>query len=317
MLANIIVQFGETRLYDYVLSTDSMTFQSVPRRDANTQQSHIVLIITNMKFIVLALGFALVAVSTNSIVQGCGGHGYGHDHKHNERHSENDKDTDLSDEDSPNGLSSEIDGRRTVSRFRVGNYNWGTREAFEAAGARCVSSKPSLRQVEQSDEILNDYRKRSGSNRRLAPTVQQIPVYFHVIKPSNGRGGDVSDAQIIEQIAVLNAAFRGVAARQGDFEFTYKGKTTTQSNSYYGANIGTNAERQMKSSLRQGGTNALNIYTMEPYVHCVYVERIGSFPLHIRTDRVSWIINLSHCSFFLLKPTEVVEYWAGPHSPMA
>jgi hypothetical protein len=139
-----------------------------------------------------------------------------------------------------------------------------------------VSSTPSLRQVEQSDEILDDYRKRSGSNRRLAPAVQQIPVYFHVIKPSNGRGGDVSDAQIIEQIAVLNAAFRGVAARQGDFKFIYKGKTTTQSNSYYGANIGTNAERQMKSSLRQGGTNALNIYTLEPYVHCVHVERIVS-----------------------------------------
>jgi hypothetical protein len=227
------------------------------------------------KKIIVSLGFALVAFSTNSIVQACNGHG----HEHNERHSENDNDTILCDEDSPNGLSSEIDGRRTVSRFRVGNYTWGTWEAFEAAGARCVSSEPSLRQVGQSDEILDDYRKRTGSNRRLAAAVQQIPVYFHIIKPSNGRGGDVSDAQILEQIDVLNAAFRGVAMWQGDFEFTYRGKTTTQSNSYYRANIGTNAEKEMKSSLRQGGTNALNIYSSEPYVHCVHVERIGSLPL--------------------------------------
>jgi hypothetical protein len=143
-----------------------------------------------------------------------------------------------------------------------------------------MSSEPSLRQVEQSDETLDDYRKRTGSNRRLAGTVQQIPVYFHVIKPSYGTGGDVSDAQIREQIAVLNAAFRGVAASQGDFEFTYRGKTTTQSNSYYRAKIGTNAEKQMKASLREGGTNALNIYSLEPYVHYVHVESIGSLPLH-------------------------------------
>jgi hypothetical protein len=217
----------------------------------------------NMKFgkkTVLAL--ALAAVGTHSFAQACDSHDHGH--QHNQHRSENDNDTDLCDEDSPNGLSSEIDGRRTVSRFRVGKFNWKTREAFEAAGARCVSSKPSLRQVEQSDEILYDYRKRTGSNRRLAAAVKQIPVYFHVIKPSNGRGGDVSDAQITDQIAVLNASFRGVAAWQGDFEFTYKGKTTTQSSSYYGASIGTNAERKMKSDLREGGANALNIYTSEP-----------------------------------------------------
>jgi hypothetical protein len=212
------------------------------------------------------LALALAAVSTSSFAQACDGHGHGYGHQHNQHHSENDNDTDLCDDDSPNGLSSEIDGRRTVSRFRVGNYNWRTREAFEAAGARCVSSKPSLRQVEQSDEILDDYRKRTGSNRRLAAAVKQIPVYFHVIKPSNGRGGDVSDAQITEQMAVLNASFQGVTASQGDFVFTYMGTTTTQSNSFYGATYGTNTERNMKSSLRQGGANALNIYTSEPYV---------------------------------------------------
>jgi hypothetical protein len=208
------------------------------------------------------LALALVAVNTNSFAQACDGHGLHHNH----RDLENVNDTDLSDEEFPNGLSSKIDGRRTQShQFRVGEYRWGTLEAFEAAGARCVSADPSPRQVQNSDDILDDYRRRFGSNRRLA-TAKQIPVYFHIIKPSNGRGGDVSYAQIAEQMDVLNASFQGVTARQGDFVFTYMGTTTTQSNSYYTATYGTNTERQMKSSLRQGGANALNIYTNEPYV---------------------------------------------------
>jgi hypothetical protein len=211
-----------------------------------------------MKFgkqIVLAL--ALVAANTSSFAQACEGHGHHHGSSHH--HPENENGTDLCDEDFPNGLSDEIDGRRTKSRsrFRVGTYDWGSREAFEDAGARCVSSEPGLREMEQSNEILDNYRKRFGSNRRLA-AAKQIPVYFHVIKNSNGRGGDVSNAQITEQIAVLNAAFEGV------FKFTYKGKTTTKSTVYYGADSGSYAERRMKSSLRRGGANTLNIYTSAP-----------------------------------------------------
>jgi hypothetical protein len=207
------------------------------------------------------LVLALAVINTNSFAQACDGHS----HQHNKHHLENDNeyDTELSDGDPANGLSAEIHGRRSQSQFRVGNYNWGTLDAFEAAGARCVSSEPSPRQVQNSDDILDDYRRRFGSNRRLA-TAKQIPVYFHVIKPSNGRGGDVSNAQITEQITVLNASFQGISASQGDFVFTHMGTSTTKSNSYYGANIGTSTERQMKSSLRQGGANALNIYTNAP-----------------------------------------------------
>jgi hypothetical protein len=211
---------------------------------------------------VLAVAVALAAVNTNSLAQACDDHGHQHNHHHLE--NDNEYDTDLCDEDPPNGLSAEIDGRRTRHQFRVGNKNWVTLDAFEAAGARCVSSEPSPLQVQNSDDILDDYRRRfGGSNRRLA-TAKQIPVYFHVIKPSNGRGGGVSNAQITDQMTVLNASFQGITTSQGDFVFTYMGTSTTKSNSYYGASIGTNAERQMKSSLRQGGANALNIYTNAP-----------------------------------------------------
>jgi hypothetical protein len=205
----------------------------------------------NMMFAKAVLALALVAANTNLFVKACDDHGHHH------HQLENGNDTDLCDEDSPNGLSYEIDGRRTQSRFRVGSYDWGTQKAFVAAGARCVSHEPSPRQVRTYNDIKDDYMRRIGSNRRLA-AAKQIPVYFHIIKPSNGSGGEVSDAQIKEQIAVLNAAFEGV------FEFTESGIDYTQRNSYYTAPHDTAAESQMKTSLRKGGANALNIYTTSP-----------------------------------------------------
>jgi hypothetical protein len=191
--------------------------------------------------------FALALVAT-TFAHACDTHG--RHHPHHQQH----------DEHFPNGLSNEIDGRRTASRFRVGKHNWESREAFEDAGARCMSSKPSRRQVEQSDDILNKWRKRFGSNRRLDGAAKLIPVYFHVIKQTDGNGGIVTEAQIAEQISVLNSSF------EDTFKFTFAGNTQTENDSYYAAGIGANEERQMKSSLRRGGANALNIYTSEPYV---------------------------------------------------
>jgi hypothetical protein len=251
------------------------------------------------------LALALATVNTNLFAQACDGH----DPNHNHRHLEND----LCDEDPPpNGLSTEIDGRRTQSHFRVGNYSWGTLEAFEAAGARCVSSDPSPRQVRNSDDILDAYRRRfGGSNRRLA-TAKQIPVYFHVIKPNYGRGGTVSNTQIREQMAVLNASFKSITASQGDFVFTYMGTNTTESNSFYSASHGTSAERQMKSSLRQGGANALNIYTNEPYVSNEAQAHRVCVPTFIPVLTQSLLLLFVYSS-----NTEVAEYWAGPRSQIA
>jgi hypothetical protein len=203
-----------------------------------------------------------VAVHFAFVAEACDGHGH-HHHHHAAIDNANDNDNDMMceqeyDGDLPNGLSNVIDGRRTQSRFRVGNKNWGTREAFEDAGARCVSDKPTQRQVEQSDEVLDQWTKRFGLDRRLQGASRQIPVYFHVIKTSNGTGGVVSNAQISNQIRVLNSSFGGA------FEFTYAGKTTTENNNYYDATPGTRGEAQMKSSLRQGGANALNIYSSAP-----------------------------------------------------
>ena len=83
-----------------------------------------------------------------------------------------------------------------------------------------------------------------------------IPVWVHVIRNSSGTGGNVTSQQINNQLKVLNDAFAG-----SSFSFTLVGVTHTNNDAWYTAGPNTNAERQMKTALRQGGSNALNIYT--------------------------------------------------------
>jgi hypothetical protein len=82
-----------------------------------------------------------------------------------------------------------------------------------------------------------------------------IPVYFHVITASNG-AGDVSDAVISRQMQVLNTGFS-----QTGLSFRLVTVTRTRNDAWYGTAPGTSTQTAMKNALRQGGPDALNIYT--------------------------------------------------------
>jgi pregnancy-associated plasma protein-A len=83
-----------------------------------------------------------------------------------------------------------------------------------------------------------------------------IPVYVHRIHAANGSGGVVTATQISNQIDVLNAAYSA-----SGFSFTLAGTTDSNNASWYTATDGTSAETAMKTALRTGGSNALNLYT--------------------------------------------------------
>jgi hypothetical protein len=82
-----------------------------------------------------------------------------------------------------------------------------------------------------------------------------IPVYWHRIHASNGTGGVVTDTQISDQITVLNNAYAA-----GGFSFSLT-RTDDANNSTWFTCSGGTCETQMKNALRQGGSNALNIYS--------------------------------------------------------
>jgi len=84
-----------------------------------------------------------------------------------------------------------------------------------------------------------------------------VDVYFHVIRNGSGiSNGDVSDSQIRRQMDVLNAAYG-----QWGWTFNLVATDRTTNASWYTASYNTTEERQMKTALRKGTAEDLNIYT--------------------------------------------------------
>jgi hypothetical protein len=81
-----------------------------------------------------------------------------------------------------------------------------------------------------------------------------VPVYVHVITSTSGVG-DVTSL-VPRQISVLNAAYSVARVK-----FDLVNIDVTANNAWYNVGIGSKEEKAMKSTLRRGGANALNLYT--------------------------------------------------------
>ncbi|HEV7974228.1 zinc metalloprotease [Amycolatopsis sp.] len=93
-----------------------------------------------------------------------------------------------------------------------------------------------------------------GQSLRVAAATS-IPVYVHVI--TSGSTGSLPAATISQQISVLNSAYSSAG-----FSFSLASTDYTNKAAWYnGITDGTTAERQMKTALHKGSSNALNIYT--------------------------------------------------------
>ena len=101
-----------------------------------------------------------------------------------------------------------------------------------------------------------------------------VPVYFHVV--TDGSMGNVTRAQIEAQMDVLNNTFSGgEGGSNTGFSFELKGVTRTDNAKWFYASIG-GAEKDMKKTLHQGGSKALNLYstTAGPYLGWAYLPDV-------------------------------------------
>ncbi len=86
-----------------------------------------------------------------------------------------------------------------------------------------------------------------------------VPVYFHVI--TDGAEGALSDEEIAGQIEVLNVDFGGgEGGADTGFTFELAGITRTDNAGWFSL-AEKKADGQMKQALKQGGNDALNVYS--------------------------------------------------------
>jgi hypothetical protein len=114
-------------------------------------------------------------------------------------------------------------------------------------------------------QAIDDYIKARFEGISLAPAPAgsiTIPVWFHVIRNSTGTQGNLTDAQVASQIAVLNDAYDGsTGGFNTPFRFSLAGITRTNNSTWFTMGSGSAAEAAAKAALRHGGADTLNIYS--------------------------------------------------------
>jgi Pregnancy-associated plasma protein-A len=140
---------------------------------------------------------------------------------------------------------------KQVFKFRGIEYD--SKEAFIESGRRC-STHHDHEKIQDAEIDFQNKKQTLRAGVALAPRV--IPVYMHVIQSSTSSNGGVSDTMINDQMRVLNDAFLSTG-----ISFTLVSVDRTTNDTWYNLSSGTTAETQMKTALRKGGKDALNIYS--------------------------------------------------------
>jgi hypothetical protein len=126
---------------------------------------------------------------------------------------------------------------------------------------RCSTRQPEDAELARvAREVEAQTARRPGGGGGPAVTGGVINVYFHVINQGSGvANGDVPDSMILDQVAVLNGAYAGTG-----WSFALVATTRTTNAAWYNGCDASATEAQMKSALRVGSADDLNIYTCNP-----------------------------------------------------
>ena len=147
-----------------------------------------------------------------------------------------------------------------------------TSSAAQPQKERCGTRQPDVEEVAELEQRIT-------RSRRKVKASETIPVWVHVINKGSGfANGDLSDAMIRNQIRVLNDSFAGRTGGAGShFEFQLAGTTRTTNQMWFEQLVlDFEVELEAKRSLKRGGPETLNIYTVDggPYLGFAYYPTI-------------------------------------------
>jgi hypothetical protein len=129
----------------------------------------------------------------------------------------------------------------------------GSAAADPPLGRTCGTPEPGAADRERVRAAVGRFQMEN----RATPAGGTIRVAFHVI--TNGREGDVSDAQIAAQIDELNRAYKHLGYR-----FELASVDRTQNSGWFKMTPGTGTERHAKQALAVDPSHHLNLYTCAP-----------------------------------------------------
>jgi hypothetical protein len=122
-----------------------------------------------------------------------------------------------------------------------------------AARGGFADSRGTIREKD-TGQLVNEMPK-SAVGAAPATLTVSVPIYFHVI--TSGSTGNLTDRQLRDQVAVMNAAFGG---SDTGFSFTLAGVDRINNAVWYASKSG-GAEHAMKQALKVPGDDVLNVYT--------------------------------------------------------
>ena len=117
----------------------------------------------------------------------------------------------------------------------------------------CATIDPTAAERVADDAVMAEYAATHTQDEISYLAARTVKVYVHRIHKADGTGGTVSDSQIAQQLAVMNASYSGLAS------FTLAGTDDTNNSTWY-TSTGGSSEKKMKTALRKGTAVDLNIY---------------------------------------------------------
>jgi Pregnancy-associated plasma protein-A len=137
---------------------------------------------------------------------------------------------------------------------------------------RCGTRMPSVEEVGQIEQNISRARGK-------VKAAETIPVWVHVINKGSGfTNGDVPENMIRNQLRVLNDSFSGrTGGAATPFVFELAGITRTTNQTWFQQMaLDFEVELEAKQSLKRGGPETLNIYTIDggPYLGFAYYPTI-------------------------------------------